>query len=76
MGLLDLIQVFVECLDSIFENVCELDLIFSFETLHQVLAEMVQGGGVVEVDKTVIVESVKRVCHVRRSSRYMADGIF
>jgi len=61
LGLLDLIQVFVECLDRIFENVCELDLIFNFETLHQVLAEMIQGGGVVEVDKNTIVDSVKKV---------------
>jgi len=28
LGILDLIQVFVEALDKSFENVCELDLIF------------------------------------------------
>ncbi len=28
LGILDLIQVFVEVLDKCFENVCELDLIF------------------------------------------------
>lgn len=28
LGILDLIQVFVETLDKCFENVCELDLIF------------------------------------------------
>lgn len=28
LGILDLIQVFVETLDRCFENVCELDLIF------------------------------------------------
>ncbi|KAF3939374.1 hypothetical protein ABW19_dt0207924 [Dactylella cylindrospora] len=66
LGLLDLIQVFVECLDRIFENVCELDLIFNFETLHQVLAEMIQGGGVVEVDRTTIVESVKKAAKVTK----------
>ncbi|CAG8480152.1 4761_t:CDS:10 [Paraglomus brasilianum] len=31
LGILDLIQVFVEGLDRCFENVCELDLIFHFE---------------------------------------------
>ncbi|PNS15664.1 hypothetical protein CAC42_4116 [Sphaceloma murrayae] len=36
LALLDLIQVFVEALDRLFENVCELDLIFNFETLHAV----------------------------------------
>ncbi|KAK6345255.1 Sigma-adaptin 3A [Orbilia javanica] len=66
LGLLDLIQVFVECLDRIFENVCELDLIFNFETLHQVLAEMIQGGGVVEVDRATIVESVRKAAKVTK----------
>lgn len=31
LGILDLIQVFVESLDRCFENVCELDLIFHFD---------------------------------------------
>jgi AP-3 complex subunit sigma len=34
LALIDLIQVYVEALDRLFENVCELDLIFNFETLH------------------------------------------
>jgi AP-3 complex subunit sigma len=33
LALIDLIQVYVEALDSLFENVCELDLIFNFETV-------------------------------------------
>lgn len=31
LGILDLIQVFVEALDKCFENVCELDLIFHID---------------------------------------------
>ncbi|NXJ37944.1 AP3S2 protein, partial [Ciconia maguari] len=31
LGILDLIQVFVETLDKCFENVCELDLIFHMD---------------------------------------------
>ncbi|KAF8140004.1 clathrin adaptor complex small chain-domain-containing protein [Boletus edulis] len=31
LGVLDLIQVFVEALDRAFENVCELDLVFHFD---------------------------------------------
>ena len=56
LALLDLIQVFVEALDRLFENVCELDLIFNFETLHAVLGEMIVGGVVVEtgLDKYVL----------------------
>ena len=33
LGILDLIQVFVETLDKCFENVCELDLIFHMDTV-------------------------------------------
>ena len=31
LGILDLIQVFVEALDKCFETVCELDLVFHFD---------------------------------------------
>ena len=34
LGILDLIQVFVETLDKCFENVCELDLIFHMDTVN------------------------------------------
>lgn len=59
MALLDFIQVFVEALDRLFENVCELDLIFGFETLHAVLSEMVVGGVVIETSLDKIVAGVK-----------------
>lgn len=59
LALLDFIQVFVEALDRLFENVCELDLIFGFETLHSVLSEMVVGGVVVETNLDKIVDGVK-----------------
>jgi AP-3 complex subunit sigma len=41
LGILDLIQVFVECLDKCFENVCELDLIFGYPQLNNILDEIV-----------------------------------
>ncbi|KAL4912546.1 clathrin adaptor complex small chain-domain-containing protein [Aspergillus aurantiobrunneus] len=59
LALIDLIQVFVEALDRIFENVCELDLIFGFETMHAVLSEMIVGGIVVETNIDKIVEGVQ-----------------
>lgn len=49
----------MEALDRLFENVCELDLIFNFETLHAVLAEMVVGGVVIETGLERVVEGVK-----------------
>ncbi|KAL2886917.1 AP-3 complex subunit sigma [Ceratocystis lukuohia] len=59
LALIDLIQVYVEALDRLFENVCELDLIFNFETLHAALAEMVVGGVVVETNLDKIVAGVR-----------------
>ena len=34
LGILDLIQVFVEALDSCFESVCELDIIFHMDKVN------------------------------------------
>ena len=36
LGILDLIQVFVETLDKCFENVCELDLIFHMDKVTNI----------------------------------------
>lgn len=38
---------------------CELDLIFNFETLHATLGEMIVGGVVVETGLDKVVEGVK-----------------
>lgn len=59
LGILDLIQVWVESLDRLFENVCELDLIFHAEQLHDVLNELVQGGMVLETNIKEITACVK-----------------
>ncbi|SSD58822.1 related to AP-3 complex subunit sigma [Saccharomycodes ludwigii] len=58
LAILDLIQTFVECLDMCFANVCELDLVFGWQTLQSVLEEMVQGGMVIETDKYEIVKAI------------------
>ncbi|KAJ5971897.1 AP complex mu/sigma subunit [Penicillium vulpinum] len=59
LALIDLIQVFVEALDRMFENVCELDLIFGYETMHAVLGEMIVGGVVVETHIEKIIAGVR-----------------
>lgn len=51
--------MFVEALDRLFSNVCELDLIFNFEAMHACLAEMVVGGVVVETRVAEIVRGVR-----------------
>ena len=58
LGLLDLIQVFVETLDRTFENVCELDLIFHSDRVHYILDEIVMGGMVLETSAAEILEAV------------------
>ncbi|KAJ2968859.1 hypothetical protein NQ176_g8971 [Zarea fungicola] len=59
LALIDLIQVYVEALDKLFENVCELDLIFNFETLHATLSEIIIGGVVIETSLDRIVAGVR-----------------
>jgi len=59
LGILDLIQVFVETLDKCFENVCELDLIFHVDKVHFILNELVMGGMVLETNMTEILTRVE-----------------
>ncbi|NXG76341.1 AP3S2 protein, partial [Baryphthengus martii] len=59
LGILDLIQVFVETLDKCFENVCELDLIFHMDKVHHILQEVVIGGMVLETNMNEIVAQVE-----------------
>jgi AP-3 complex subunit sigma len=59
LGILDLIQVFVEALDKCFENVCELDLIFHSDKVHYILDEIVMGGMVLETNIVSILQAVK-----------------
>ncbi|KAI8590935.1 AP-3 complex subunit sigma-1 [Geranomyces variabilis] len=67
LGILDLIQVFVEALDRIFSNVCELDLIFRPDEVSQLLNEVISGGMVLETNINDIVASsgVKKIVSAR-----------
>ncbi|WWC98200.1 hypothetical protein V866_005091 [Kwoniella sp. B9012] len=68
LGILDLIQVFVESLDRSFENVCELDLIFHFDEVHHVLSEIIQGGLVLETNINEISVCVQAASRNRKAS--------
>jgi len=59
LGILDLIQVFVETLDRCFENVCELDLIFHADKVHYILNELVMGGMVLETNMSEILSRIE-----------------
>lgn len=58
LGILDLIQVFVETLDKCFENVCELDLIFHPDKCHYILDEICMGGMVLETNVGEILSAI------------------
>ena len=43
-------QVFVQVLDTCFENVCELDLIYHFDKVNYILDELCMAGMVLETN--------------------------
>lgn len=58
LGVLDLLQVFVQVLDTCFENVCELDLIYHFDRVNYILDELVMAGMVLETSIDSILTAV------------------
>jgi AP-3 complex subunit sigma len=58
LGILDLIQVFVEALDKNFENVCELDLIFHPDKVNYILDEIIMAGMVLETNINHVLTAV------------------
>lgn len=75
LGILDLIQVFVESLDKAFRNVCELDLVFHFDEVHAILAEIVQGGLVLETNVAEISQVVEEGFKARKASYAAANPL-
>lgn len=75
LGILDLIQVFVESLDRAFENVCELDLIFHFDEVQYVLNEIIQGGLVLETNINEINLCVQASKRNRKASAASANPL-
>jgi len=75
LGVLDLIQVFVESLDRAFENVCELDLVFHFDEVHHILSEIIQGGLVLETNVDEIDHAVQSAAKARKESFASANPL-
>ncbi|KAK9712943.1 Sigma-adaptin 3A [Basidiobolus ranarum] len=67
LGILDLIQVFVESLDRCFENVCELDLIFHFDEVQYILSQVVSGGMVVETNVNEISIAIQESSKLKKA---------
>jgi len=59
LGILDLLQVFVQVLDTAFENVCELDLVYHFDRVNFILDELVMAGMVLETNLESILLAVQ-----------------
>ncbi|CAO1625622.1 unnamed protein product [Parajaminaea phylloscopi] len=74
LGILDLIQVFVESLDRFFPNVCELDLIFHYEEVNAILSEVIQGGTVLETNISEIVKQSQAAAKARKASASASSG--
>ncbi|CAG9461906.1 unnamed protein product [Pedinophyceae sp. YPF-701] len=56
---MDTVHHFVECLDRLFGNVCELDLIFNFHKAYYILDEVLLGGELQESSKLNVVRTVE-----------------
>lgn len=67
LGILDLIQVFVETLDKCFENVCELDLIFHADAVHYILNELVMGGMVLQTNMNEILARIEEQSKIQKA---------
>lgn len=74
LGILDLIQVFVESLDKSFENVCELDLIFHSDKVSYILDEIIMAGMVLETNIRHILTSVNEQSKLHNQSMKLTTG--
>lgn len=59
LGTLDFIQNIVDCMDKLFENACELDMLYHPDKINALIDEVIVGGVVVEINLTDILDAVK-----------------
>lgn len=65
----------METLDRCFENVCELDLIFHVDKVHNILQEVCMGGMVLETNMTEILIHVDAQNKVEKSEASPTSAI-
>ncbi|CAI2188399.1 1149_t:CDS:10, partial [Funneliformis geosporum] len=58
LAILELVQAYVEILNTYFDNVCELDIMFNIEKVHVILEEMIMNGRIVETNKNNVLTPV------------------
>lgn len=64
--------MFVETLDKVFQNVCELDLIFHSDKVHYILDEIVMGGMVLETNSAAIIDAVTEMSQLEKDTKKVA----
>ena len=65
----------METLDRCFENVCELDLIFHVDKVHNILQEVCLGGMVLETNMTEILTHVEAQNKLEKSEASPTSAI-
>jgi AP-3 complex subunit sigma len=73
--MLDLIQVYVETLDKVFENVCELDLIFNSPKAYTVLDETIVGGLVLEINSQKVIGVYEELMKLEKAQASMLERV-
>ncbi|CAM9127182.1 unnamed protein product [Scytosiphon promiscuus] len=58
---LETVHLFVELLESYFSNVCELDIVFNFNKVYNILDEFILSGEVEESSKREILERIREL---------------
>ncbi|KAI5951140.1 aps2 [Candida jiufengensis] len=58
---LESLHFFVEILDTYFNNVCEVDLIFNFYKLYYILDEIYLGGEIQDISKSKILNRLEKL---------------
>ncbi|PSR70914.1 hypothetical protein PHLCEN_2v13228 [Hermanssonia centrifuga] len=61
LAYLEAIHLFVEVLDSFFDNVCELDLVFNFYKVYAILDEVFLAGEIEETSKDVVLSRLEEL---------------
>ncbi|KZT69555.1 clathrin coat assembly protein ap17 [Daedalea quercina L-15889] len=61
LAYLEAIHLFVEVLDSFFDNVCELDLVFNFYKVYAILDEVFLAGEIEETSKEVVLARLEQL---------------
>jgi len=61
LAVFELIHLVVEVMDGHFGNVCELDLVFNFDRVYNILDEVILAGEVSETSKVLLIDKLKEI---------------